>query len=86
MSGPWDRNTEKSTLWTDAVVDQNFQRDLKGTGTYEFQGKFAWTNPLVPCFQGMSVNISVSSIRMSSTSDVKSPTIIMVTLVWTASK
>ena len=33
------------TLWTDASVDQNFQRDLRAIGPYEFQGKFVWTNP-----------------------------------------
>ena len=43
-------STEKSTLWTDAGVDQNFQRDLGAIGPYEFQGKSAWTNRLVPCF------------------------------------
>ena len=32
---------EKSALWTDAGVDQNFQRDLVGIGPCEFQGKFA---------------------------------------------
>ena len=31
---------EKSTLWTDAGVDQNFQRDLGAIGPYE---KFVWT-------------------------------------------
>ena len=30
--------TEKSTLWTDAGVDQNFQRDLRAIGPCEFQG------------------------------------------------
>ena len=30
--------TEKSTLWTDAGVDQNFQRDLGAIGPYESQG------------------------------------------------
>ena len=45
----------KSTLWTDAGVDQNFQRQLGAIGPYEFQRKFIWTNPLVPCFQGKSV-------------------------------
>ena len=46
------RPSEKSTLWTDAGVDQKFQRDLGAIGSYEFQGKSIWTNPLVPCFQG----------------------------------
>ena len=31
--------TGKSTLWTDSVVEQNFQRDLGA-----IQGKFVWTN------------------------------------------
>ena len=49
---------EKSILWTDAGVDQNFQRDLRAIGPYEFQGlsygpmapfalfsgTFIWTN------------------------------------------
>ena len=39
-----DSQTEKSTLWTDAGVDQNFQTDLGAIGPYEFQGKFVWTN------------------------------------------
>ena len=43
--------SEKSTLWTDASVAQNFQRDLGAIGPYEFQGKFVWTNPLMPGFQ-----------------------------------
>ena len=42
----------KSTLWTDAGVDQNFQRDLGAIGPYELQVKSVWTNPLMPCFQG----------------------------------
>ena len=48
--------TEKSTLWTDAGVDQNFQRDLGVIGPLNFKGnsyndpsalfsgKFIWTN------------------------------------------
>ena len=47
--------SEKSTLWTYAGADQNFQRDLGIIGPYEFQGKFVWTNLLVPRFQGKSV-------------------------------
>ena len=43
---------EKSTLWTDAGLDQNFQRDLRAIGLYEFQGKFVCTNPLVLSFPG----------------------------------
>ena len=35
---------EKSTLWTDTGVDQNFQRDLGAIGPYKFQRKFVWTN------------------------------------------
>ena len=35
--------TEKSNLWTDTGVDQNFQRDLGTIGPHEFQGKSIWT-------------------------------------------
>ena len=40
----------RGTLWIDAGVDQNFQRDLGAIGPHEFQGTFVWTNPSVPCF------------------------------------
>ena len=40
--------TEKSSLWTNTGVDQNFQRDLRAIGPYEFQEKSVWTNALVP--------------------------------------
>ena len=43
------------TLWTDAGVDQNYQRDLGATGPYALQGKLVWTNPMEPCFQGKCV-------------------------------
>ena len=46
---------EKSTLWTNTCVDQNFQRDLGAIGPYQFQEKSVWTNPSVPCFPGKSV-------------------------------
>ena len=29
--------TGKCTLWTNAGVDQNFQRDLRAVGPYEFE-------------------------------------------------
>ena len=35
---------EKSILWTDTGIDQNFQRDLGAIGPYEFLGKFIWTS------------------------------------------
>ena len=38
--GPFpSSNTEKSSLWTDAGVDQNFQRDLGAIGPCDFQKK-----------------------------------------------
>ena len=45
-------HAEKSTLWTDTGVDQNFQRAIC---PQEFQGKSVWTSRLLPCFQGKSV-------------------------------
>ena len=61
------RPEEKSNLWTDAGVDQNFQIYLGATGPYEFQEKTVWTNPLVPCLQGRSVwgNGAGSSSKVS---------------------
>ena len=47
--------TEKSVLWTDTSVDQNFQRDLGAGGPYEFQGEFAWTNGPSALFSGKFV-------------------------------
>ena len=44
-------SSEKSTLWTDTGVDQNFQGDLGAIGPYEFQGKFIWTNGPFAFFQ-----------------------------------
>ena len=46
---------EKSTLWTDTGVDQNFQRDLRAIGPYEFQGKLVWTNAPFALFSGKFV-------------------------------
>ena len=46
------QRAEKSTPWTDAGLDQNFQKDLGAIGPYKCQGKFVWTNPLVSSFQG----------------------------------
>ena len=37
---------EKSSVWTDAGVDQNFQKNLGGIDAYEFQRECVWT-----CFQ-----------------------------------
>ena len=36
--------TGKSTLWTNAGQDRNFQRTLSAIGPYQFRGKFVWTN------------------------------------------
>ena len=36
--------TRKSTLWTNAGQDRNFQRTLGAIGPYLFLGKFIWTN------------------------------------------
>ena len=47
--------TEKSTLWTDTSVDQNFQRDLGATGPDEFQGTFVWTHGPFALFSGKFV-------------------------------
>ena len=47
----------KSTLWTDAGVDQNFPRDLGAIGPYGFQTKFVWTNgpfPTLALFRNLS--------------------------------
>ena len=53
---------EKSILWTDTGVDQNFQRDFGAVGPYEFRGNFSY-GPMAPfaffngtfaCFQGGS--------------------------------
>ena len=46
------RVSEKSTLWTDTGVDQNFQRDLGAIGPYEFQGEIVWTNGPFASFSG----------------------------------
>ena len=42
---------EKSTLWTDTGVDQNFQRDLGAIGPYEFQGNSYGPMAPSPYFQ-----------------------------------
>ena len=39
-------STETSTLWTDAGVDPNFQRDSGAIGPCNFKGNFLCTNPL----------------------------------------
>ena len=36
--------TGKSTLWTNAGQDRDFQRTLRAIGPYLFLGKFIWTN------------------------------------------
>ena len=46
------RTPENNILWTDAGIDQNFQRDLGAFGPYEFHWKSIWANPLVPSFSG----------------------------------
>ena len=48
-------HVEKSSLWTDTSVGQNFQKDLGAIGPYECQENFVWTNPLVSCYHGKSV-------------------------------
>ena len=55
---------EKSTLWTDAGVDQNFQRDLEAIGPYKFQGNVVWiSGPLALC-SGKFVWTNGTEIRM----------------------
>ena len=39
-----NQKSGKSTLWTNAGQDQNFQRTLSAIGPYLFLGKFIWTN------------------------------------------
>ena len=43
--------TDKSNLWTDSGVDQNFQRDVGAVGRV----KIVWTKHWVPCLQGKYV-------------------------------
>ena len=58
---------EKSTLWTNTGVGQNFQRDLGAIGLHEFQGKFIWTNGPFALFSGKFVwtNGAESSSKVS---------------------
>ena len=44
--------SEKSTLWTDTGVDQNFQRDLGAIGPSEFQGKIRMDQSLGAVLSG----------------------------------
>ena len=60
---------EKSTLRTDNGVNLNFQRDLGAIGPFEFQEKFVWTDPCVPCFQGKSVGTNGLQVRQKSPQD-----------------
>ena len=59
--------TEKSILWTDTGVDQNFQRDLGAIGPYEFQRIFVWANGPFAVFSRKLVwtNGAESSSRVS---------------------
>ena len=54
---------EKSTLWTDADIDQNFQRDLGAIGPYEFQGNSHEPMTPLPCRQGNSYGPMVLKVR-----------------------
>ena len=54
LTKPYQPWTEKNTLWPDAGVDQNFQKNLEAICPYGFQEKSVWTNPSVPCCQGKS--------------------------------
>ena len=49
LSPSLQENMLRTLLCKVIVCNQNFQRDLGAIGPYEFQGKLAWTNPLVPC-------------------------------------